>query len=172
MDAEFEQRWRNSRDPFDGLTVTLSDYIPLALFQPALVAVVERLYAYRPNTRLFRLMDWHEHDGIILEAELSSWRELRSLAALKESLAACFRWGDTYVREGFFPAERDYYLRFYVPDPCNNPHYEPHLVHSGILDVTCQHPLSTNIAEALIAAGVFNVETVPAKPFFDGRYSG
>src|SRR5689334_22058611 len=108
MDAEFERRWRNSLPPFDGLTVTLQDYLPLPLYRQVLFAIVERLYAYSADASLFRLLDWYEHDGFVKEAQPPSRQELRSLIASEGSLIDCFREGDSYVREGFFPAGRDY----------------------------------------------------------------
>jgi hypothetical protein len=140
-----------------------------------LVSVVERLFVYRPDADLYRLLDWHEHDGYINAATSCDWEELRSLVTSAERLEARFRLGDTYVREGFFPAERDFYLRFYVPDAYDNPFYQhddPDLVPYGTLDVTGPESLITPIAEAMEAVAGSNVEVMSAKEFFDRSYSG
>jgi len=168
MDAEFEQRWHSNLPPFDGLTVTLIDYIPLPLLQQSLIVVVDRLNSYQPDACLFRLLDWHTHDGFVLEAQPSSWQALRALAASEASLTACFYGGDTRVHEGFFPEERDWYLRFYVISPSE----DSCLLQKGIFDLTCSQPLATTICKAFRTAGLSTLQTHPAKAFFDAQYKG
>ena len=171
MNAELDRLWRNGQSPFDGLTVTLNDYIPLPLFQQALVAIVERLYAYRPEASLFHNMDWHEHDGFINESQPISWAELRDRIASIRNLQDRFYLADTYVRDGIFPAERDYLLRYYVDFPDATP-WEPTPLPTGIIDVTCQRPLALQIESAMQTVGVSNLDILPAKAFFDSRYAG
>ncbi|MCW3054785.1 MAG: hypothetical protein JWN14_3955 [Chthonomonadales bacterium] len=171
MDAELDRRWRESQPPFDGLTITLKDYIPLPLFQKALVAVVERLYTYRPEASLCHNMDWHEHDGFISESQPIPWKQLRDLVASIENIQDRFYLADTYVRDGIFPAERDYLLRYYVDFPDATP-WEPTPLPTGIMDVTCQRPLTLQLKDVLQATGVSNLEILPAKAFFDTRYTG
>jgi len=171
MDAEFDRRWRESQPPFDGLTVTLNDYLPLPLFQKALVAVVERLYTYRPEAALFHMMDWHEHDGFIIEAHPYPWEKLRALVASMENIQDRFYLADTYVRDGIFPTDRNYLLRYYVDFPDATP-WEPTPLPAGIMDVTCQRPLALQIADVMRTAGISNPEILPAKVFFDSRYAG
>jgi hypothetical protein len=175
MDAEFERRRHKCLPPFDGVTLTLPDYVSLPLLQPILSIVVEWLFAYRPDAPLYRLLDWHEHDGYITEASPSSWQELRLLAASSERLEARFHLGDTYVREGFFPAERDYYLRVYVPDPDDNPLYHPdaaNLIKYGTLDVSGPESLMSAIASAIEAVDDITIEVVPSETFFARSYGG
>jgi hypothetical protein len=175
MDAEFDRRWHNSLPPFDGLTVTLREYVSLPLLQPILVGIVDKLFAYRPNASLSRLLDWYEHDGFINAARPSSWQELRSIVTSPESLVARFHLGDSYVCEGFFPADRDFYLRFYIPDAYDNPFHQfddPDLVHYGIFDVTGPESLVTPIAAAIEICEGCHVDIMLAKLFFNRRYSG
>ncbi len=166
MDAEFEHRWRAAQSPFDGLTVTARDYLPLPLLKQALGIVVACLASHRPDAELFRLRDWHEHDGFVSNASSSSWQDLRALIASEAALAACM--GDTYVREGLFPAERDYYLRLYVPEPWDNPCPYP----CGMFDVTCPRSLAEEIIAAIKTAGICHVEARPAVAFFNESYRG
>ena len=171
MDAELDRLWRDSCPPFDGLTITMNDYLPLLLFQQILAAVVERLYTYRPEASLFHNMDWHEHDGIINESQPTSWKKLRDLVASIENLQDRFYLADTSVRDGIFPAERDYLLRYYVDFPDATP-WEPAPLPTGIIDVTCQRPLALQIESAMQTVGVSNLDILPAKAFFDSRYAG
>ena len=175
MDAEFERRWRSRLPPFDGVTLTLPDYVALPLLQQILHIVVECLFAYRPDAFLYRLLDWHEHDGYVTEASPSSWQELRLLASSSKRLEAQFRRGDTYVREGFFPVERDYYLRFYVPDADDNPLFhedEANHLEYGTLDVSGPQSLVTAIASAIQVVEDIPIEVVSSEGFFAQRYGG
>jgi hypothetical protein len=82
---------------------------------------------------------------------------------------------DTYVRRGYFPAERDYYLRLYVPDAYDNPfheHDDPYLVDYGLFDLTCQCSMAERIAEEIGATRIHGIGLVSAKEFFDRSYSG
>jgi hypothetical protein len=98
----------------------------------------------------------------------------RLLVVSTEGLKAAST-GDTYVRRGYFPAERDYYLRLYVPDAYDNPvheHDDPNLVDNGLFDLTCQCSMAKLIAEEVSAAGLRGIDLVSAKEFFDRSYSG
>jgi len=171
MDAEWDRLWREGLPPFDGRTVTLNGYIPLPLFQQVLAAVVERLYIYRPEASLFHNTDWHEHDGVINESQPISWADLRDRTASIRNLQDRFYLADTYVRDGIFPAERDYLLRYYVDFP-DATLRKPTPLPAGIMDMTCQSPLALQLKDALLTAGVFHLEILPAKTFFDARYAG
>ena len=172
MDIEFDRRWRNGVAPFDGLTITLRDFVSLPLLQPMVLSVVESLFASRPDAPLYHLLDWHEHDGFLTVARPSSWQEVYSLITSEANLVERFRLGDSYVREAFFPGQRDYYLRLYVPGIFDNPfhrHDAPSLVHYGNFDVTGPESIITKIAATLQAGEEGTVEILPAKTFFDHR---
>jgi hypothetical protein len=174
MDAEFEIRWREGRFPFDGTTVALTEYVPLATLREALLIAVGHLRQYRPTSTLWCLDDWHAHDGCVTEAQRTTWQELDALLSSSDGLKAAST-GDTYVCRGYFPVERDYYLRLYVPDVSDNPfhaHDDPNLVEVGLFDLTCQWPMAKRIAEEIGAVGIQVIELVPAKEFFDRSYSG
>jgi hypothetical protein len=174
MDAEFFQRWREGRAPFNGQTVTLKDFVPLATLRIALLQVVQQLQDYRPDAALFRLDDWHEHDGFVKEAEPATWQELDTLLTSEQTLKAAST-GETHVRRGYFPAERDYYLRLYVPGAYDNPfhaHDDPDLVDYGSFDVTCPEPLMRQIVIAVESAGRIDLEVIATQAFFDRGYGG
>ncbi len=173
MDSEFDRRWRAAQAPFDGVTVVMDKLVALPVLRRALIAVVGVLHAHRPGEPLFRLQDWHDHDGFVTKAHPSSWLELRSLLDSDDALAGASA-GETHVRTAFFPQGRDFLLRVYVPDVYDNPyhaHDDPRLVHYGLFDVTCQWPLALALREA--AQGAWIAALVrPAKAFFDTNYSG
>jgi hypothetical protein len=173
MDSEFDMRWRQAEAPFDGVTIFLTDFVPLSALRPMLIAVVNVLHAYCPHSHLFRLEDWHEHDGYVKEATPTTWQELQAALASVDALQR-ESMGDTYVRTAWFPQERDFLLRFYIPDIYDNPYFDhddPHLVHHGIFDVTVQEPLASQVQAAAQEAGAV-INSMPAKAFFDRNYSG
>jgi hypothetical protein len=174
MDQEFERRWRHRLPPFDGVTLSPPDLLPLPALRPGLSAIVEVLQRRWPNTRLFTLHDWHEHDGYVTVAQPSSWEVLRGFLASDEALATCSA-GDTYVSVGFFPEDRGFYLRIYVPHDSDNPYYaadDPHLLPFVTYDVTCGGAVAAAVVQAIEMAGESAVERDPAAEYFDRGYSG
>ncbi len=174
MDHVMEQRWRNRLPPFDGVTVHPQEFLPLRGLRRVLSAVFSCLHACRPDSQLYTLYDWHEHDGILLEAKATSWKAIRSLLASDETLLAASA-GDTYVRIGFFPEERDFYWRIYIPAEYDHPDYSadnPHPSPCGDFDVTCAEPLARQVRQAVERAGSVMLEMEPAAAFFDRNYSG
>jgi hypothetical protein len=139
-----------------------------------LIPLVRLLSEHHPKARLFRLLDWHEHDGFIKESVPASWQELRSLLGSEDTLRRASA-GDTHVRTAFFPEGREFLLRLYVPDISDNPfhaHDDPHLAHYGVFDVTSHETLALEARNAAREAGNAIIQTMPAKTFFDRNYSG
>jgi hypothetical protein len=165
MDDEFNQRWQRAESPFDGVTLFLADYVPLAALRTALTAVVTALHARYPHSRMFQLHDWHEHDGFVLEATPTTWDEIRAALASDGALERTCT-DDSYVRTAWFPEERDFLLRFHVRDLD-----DPSPVHHGIFDVTAREPLASRLREAVAEAGT-ELSVLPAKAFFDRKYRG
>lgn len=174
MDAEMERRWRGGLPPFDGVTVTLEDHVPLPVLRRLLLPVFDVLQARYSHAALFTFHDWHEHDGCGLDSKPGSWEELRAILASDEALASSYA-RDTYVRTGFLPAGREFYLRLYVPSAGDNPHYardDPDLVTVGTFDVTCAPDLAMELVAAMEEIGGATLRLAPAREFFDARYSG
>jgi hypothetical protein len=174
MDIEFERRWRHGLPPFDGATLYSPEGIPLPALRSALQMVVAHLQPLYSQARMFRLSDWHEHDGILLEAKPSSWEEINLMLASEKAFYA-FSEGDTYVRSAFFPEERDFYLRVYIPDDWDNPFYahdDPKLIRYGEWDISCTEVLASRLTIALQQEETRLLTKQPAKEYFDSRYSG
>jgi hypothetical protein len=174
MDAAFEHLWRQGLPPFDGVTLYSPEFLPLSALRKALQVIITHLQTLRPQARLFRLSDWHEHDGFVTTARPSSWEEMQALLASEERLYASSE-GDTYVRTAFFPDERDFYLRLYVEEDYDNPLHAQNasdFIRCGTWDITCEEPLAAQLSEVLQreAAGVVNKQS--AKEYFDSGYIG
>lgn len=86
MDSEFDMRWRQAEAPFDGMTISLTDFVPLSTLRSMLIVAVSVLHAHCPHAPLFRLEDWHEHDGYVKEATPTTWQELQAALASMEAL--------------------------------------------------------------------------------------
>ncbi len=170
MDSEFNQRWRAALAPFDGVTIFLEEYAPLSDLRRVLAVVVDCLHTYSPAARLFRMLDWHEHDGYVTEAVPATWQELLAITASEDALKAASM-GDSYVRTAFYPEQRDFLLRFYVPDTSDSPfpaHDDRYLAHYGIFDLTCQERLAIQVRKIVQEEANLALKTMPAKAFFDG----
>ena len=175
MDQIFDMRRRYASPPFDGSTLVLHNFAPLPSFQKIVAIVAERLHKDNSESELFKLEDWHEHDGFQSDPSPTNWQELLTLVGSEENLREA-RAGDALVRTCFFPLERDWYLRLYIPDIYDNPFGsngdEIKLVDCGIFDLSASEStlkeLETTLNESLGAG----VERVPAKEFFDRSYAG
>ena len=173
MDAELEQRWRAGMAPFDGVTLFVAEILRPPALRLALLAVIGRLKVVFPEARLFRLKDWHQHDGYVTRAEPTRWEELESWCATEETLYAA-QAGDTYVRVGVFPEDRTFYFRFYVEEHTSFGPQKGLSYHEGDgdFDLTGSPDLVEAVAAALRERGMGGLETAPAREFFDARYAG
>ncbi len=111
MDGIFDERWRVGAPPFSGQTLE-AEYLPGPRLRMALAAAVRVLERDRPGP-LWKLFDWHEHDGYRTSPARTSWAELRAALASDETLFA-YATDDTFVRVGIFPDDRVWYFRFCV----------------------------------------------------------
>ncbi len=174
MDAEMDRRRRAVLPPFDGLTV-YSHCLPVVPLREALASIVDDLHARSASSRLIECHDWHEHDGAVTPSWSSSWADLRSWVRSDEGLGKRAA-SDDYVRTGFAPEERDWYLRIYVLSDCDflwnlwDTELAATSVPLGMFDVTCEPRLSAHLLGLAHGAGAEDVSAVPAASFFDSRY--
>ncbi len=169
MDEEFDRRWRGGLPPFDGVTLYQDDVVRLSVLRPVFIVVVEMLSARCDSDDLFRVHDWHEHDGFIAIPEPSSWRELQVILESDQALRASST-RDTYVSTGYFPPDRSFYLRIYIPDDSDLP--PDYSVNQGLFDVTCDEVLAGGILQAARQAAPVEIHQEPARLHFDRRYRG
>ena len=169
MDQEFEHRWRTGSHPFDGVILRLPDMLPLDVLRRVLLRVVSDLQQGQTDTQLYTLYDWHEHDGIMTAPRLTPWEKPTTLPSSDATLFAA-RSGDTYVRVAFFTEERDFYLRFYIPDQYDLPDDRTGLW--GEFDLTGSQALVDRIQVVAEQSGAVGVTQEPANSYFDRTYSG
>jgi len=184
MDTHTEQLWRDTRPPFDGLTLWTP---PLAIadLREALTAIVDVLEAYAERPALQTAEDWHEHDGYILEAYAerpalqtaedwhehdgyismayeATWDQLTGAfsgdAALRRSIP-----GDSMVRRAWRPQDDLFYLRWLV--------YEDEEPEVGDADLTASRAIVDAVARQLAGIGL-DVEIGHARDFFAERWAG
>lgn len=157
MDAEMDRRWRANEPPFDGVRLAPDALLPVADLSAAITVVTDHLSrSMSPDSRLWFVEDWHEHDGYVKKAEPASWQMIREWSK-RENL----RPGDTYVRAAFFPDSRSFYFRYYVADE------EPGEAMEGEFDLTGPKPLIDSTALALAEAGYHALTIESAKLYFD-----
>lgn len=152
--------------PFDGLTIAApDDWLRAPLAWQAVSAILHWLHARDAKASVFRIEDWHEHDGYVNTAAPTSWDALLAMCASTESLVNSGS-DDTYVRIGVFPERRDWYFRFCVE-------YESeevgHVIH---FDFTSDHPLAMEL-KAMLESKVFGDCVVEnASQYFGTSWGG
>jgi hypothetical protein len=169
MDAEFERRWRARLHPFNGIILRHEALVPLPALRQALTAVVDCLQQRCGTASLWTLRDWHEHDGYVATPRETGWPELWSILASDKALSAA-QAGDTYVRIAFFPEDRNFYLRFYIPDENELP--DDVTGWHGMFDITGDPALADYLEAAIRAAALDPLIRESAADYFDRTYSG
>ena len=169
MTPDLHQRWIKGEHPFDGLTLSIAsdDLVPLPALLHVLRLLVEELEKMYGDRPLQTAADWHEHDGCIMEAEPSSWDELRSWLVSLDALTAAGH-GDADVRTAILPEDAEFYLRFYVPWECDNDYPE----RRGDFDLTAGSELAGSLAAMLETKTDLPLTVESAKQFFGGSCSG
>lgn len=157
MDEALERAWRSVTSPFDGLTWRTAD-APVKTLAPLLTQLVESLRVRFGERRLWRVEDWHAHDGWVTERCPSSWDELLELCRSEDALIARAAL-DEFVALGFYTEPPALLLRIEVEE-----HAEPGHERMGAFDVTL--PASdAALCEAL--PHELSVRRIDAKPYFD-----
>jgi hypothetical protein len=169
MDQEMERRWRTGLPPFDGLILHQADLVPLSRLRLVLIDVVEILSRDREAEGLAKVADWHEHDGFVALPERSSWQELRSILVSGDTLFASGT-GETYVSTGYFPTDRAFYFRIYIPDEYDLP--RDCTEKQGQFDLTCGEAMAERVLNAVEQTSSVRLIKTPAKPYFDRTWRG
>lgn len=163
MDSEFEERWNEVAEPFNGVTIYNNYYddLPVSRLKVIVPAIVEELYLQYAESRLLLIEDWHNHDGFCKESEESSWPDLRNAFL---SVRAMFNShsNEYEVYNLWFPQGREFILRTVVD----------HDNFTGSYNVTGSKELINKICQAVKKAGDNNAVVEPAKQYFDRMYGG
>ena len=113
MNEELERRWRSDTLPFDGHTLATEDGVPALDVRRFLIKAIECLEPIHGSSKLYKIDDWHEHDGFVTSATPVTWSELRSWLASDQRLFIA-RSGEVDVYVGIYPEDYSFYLRFYL----------------------------------------------------------
>ena len=116
MDADLIARWRARRQPFAGSVLVLPwPGVSLADLRQMLSRIVAVLETSDGRAPLETLEDWHEHDGYPFASKACRWQDLHvALSSNADFLQ--LRPGDTFVRRGYLPQKRTWYLRIWFDD--------------------------------------------------------
>ena len=176
MDRELERRRRASEPPFGGTTLYTANFLSVYDLRRILSPVVLLLRTDFGEEQLWRLADWHEHDGYLNTAESTAWSSLFAMVESDDALQSGAAQPDTYVRTAFFPSGYAFLLRLYIPAPEDTPFASldgPDPIPGGVFDLSGNDTLISRVTTAVIGAadgGVLRTET--ASGFFDSSYSG
>jgi hypothetical protein len=122
MNNELFSRWQQGRPPFHASTLCCKNILPLRDVRRAVQQIVEVLKPRYENSMLWRLRDWHEHDGFVLDAVASTWIDLEMLLA-SDDLFYQSRAGDDGVRVAWYPSHVSFLLRYYLDEENNDPNW-------------------------------------------------
>ena len=162
MNRSLTDRWKAGQAPFDGVTLSVSEPLPISDLSAPLTSSVTELFRCYGEENLSKIRDWHEHDGFINDSTPSSWNELQTFVASPAALAtACT--GETYVSLGFFPRSYSFYFRIYVVENDEPTHAATH----ATFDLTCKREVVDLLQISLDQKLCLSSE--PAKTYFDRR---
>lgn len=157
MDEPLERAWRSATSPFDGITWRTAD-APVKTLAPLLTQLVASLRARFGERRLWRVEDWHAHDGWVTERRASNWDELHEVCRSEDALIA-HAGLDDLVALAFYTEPPALLVRIEVED-----HAEAGHERMGAFDVTL--PTSdAALCEALPRE--LSVRRIDAKQYFD-----
>lgn len=162
MDETLESAWRSETCPFDGLTLRVAD-VPVSSLAPLLTELVAGLRLRLGAGQLWRVEDWHAHDGWVKERRSSSWAELVELCRSPEALIASAALDD-HVALALYTEPLALLLRIEVEE-----FPEPGRERLGAFDVTLPNSAVQFLDRALRERVV---ERSPAKAYFDQIYAG
>ena len=155
-------RWRTSSPPFDGVTLHLPSPVALTDLRLSLEGIVNVLAWRYGRTPLYQFTDWHQHDGFLTRSTASNWDDLRSRLSSDHAFRSVCPY-ELGLRTAFFAKEREFLLRICLSEAYDNPDTFYH----GVFDITCHEALAQRLVEAASPIRPADLQTVPAKAFFD-----
>ena len=165
MDVILEPLWQSGEKPFHGKTAFPMNDV---FVRDAIIAIpwaLDHIAQHYPANQLFALDDWHEHDGFISCAKLTTLEELRQQVATPESYVLSHS-DDVAVYRAIYPDSRDFLLRYSLWDAESSDQdaadREVHWTFTGY---------GQDIAEMMKRWASYNIETVPSAKYFQERHA-
>ena len=162
MDETLERAWRSETCPFDGITLRVQD-MPVSSLAPLLTELVANLRLRFGEGQLWRVEDWHAHDGWVKDRRSSNWAQLAELCRSAEALIASAAL-DEHVALAFYTEPPAVLLRIEVEE-----YPEPGRERLGAFDLTLPRSEQSHVDPLL---GDRGCERSPAKSYFDATYAG
>ena len=154
--------------PFDGDCLHCDDQIELCQLRTLLTEIVNLVSANSSETSLYRLDDWHEHDGIITERTVVDWDSIDKIHVSDDSLYES-RHGDSYVNWAHYPDDCSFLIRFDLLDADEAPKY-PGIW--GYCDLCAASSLIQTVKFAAPDSIGSKLAITNAKDYFDQHYAG
>jgi hypothetical protein len=167
MDQVLYNQWKSQGLPYNGVTLSFSDLIPLDNLVPLIQDVITLLKDLTIDTELYAHSDWHEHDGYITSSQIIDWEAVFRISQSGEALYEN-RPGDTYVRWAIYPSDLSFLLRIHILDEDEDELYPGRW---GDFDITSDISLIDKIQETLSSPDS-SLTIEPAMTFFDRRFAG
>jgi hypothetical protein len=168
MNHELFARWKQGQPPYDGTTLYADPYLPVSDVRCAVQEIVKVPKPRYGDCALWKLRDWYEHDGFILDAEVSTWAELEIVLVSDDTFYES-RAGDEYMRVTWYPTSASFLLRYYPDEEDNDPDYPGRW---GDFDFSGPTDLIAAIQQQLPVTLRAELLTEPTRRYFDQRYGG
>ena len=166
MTPELHERWRKSLPPFDG-SAAIAD---LEQGIGTLCEIIAFLLAELSNQfpTIYAFEDWHEHDGFVCDARLTSWQHVADATKNPQSIYQS-RHLDFEVSRGLHPPSLEWVLRYNIDDEDPS---DPATAWCAI-DFSCT-PTSeaARLIDRLKQLWPDKMDVVCAKQHFDEAYGG
>lgn len=175
MDLELNRRWRERESPFKGVTLTHHRYVSVTTARNCILSMAHILRVDEQREGLYRLDDWHEHDGCLTEPLSLSWPQMVTELSSDQAIESICS-DDSYVRLGYFRSQCDFYMRIHVAR--NGEIVAGHARYAGgshaeaLLDITCSHDMANAVAAIMETSGIAPICRSNAAEFFVLTYRG
>ena len=110
MTPELEDAWRAGKTPFNGVTISPTDAVPLAQLTMLMPALLRELRLAFGDAKLLTFECWHEHDGYLHNPK-SSTLEVWERHCATENALYSYRSGEFAVFRSVYDSERRFLLR-------------------------------------------------------------
>lgn len=173
MDSSLFKRWQQQEPPFNQMVLYPQNPLSLPQFNMILFILIDELKAIMSDTPLFHFLDWHEHDGWIIEATPANWDIVSEYAtkllfpiAIEEAYT-----DDVDVYHAYYPEDFSFLLR--VDTFSEEDGYEvPWDGAFGRFDFTASLHLVSRIRVRLETKMHLDFMIEPAQSYFDRTYAG
>ena len=167
MDFALDNAWQEGKPPFHFQTLVIS--LPnIGNFLYLLRIIADHINVYINSSDLRIALDWHSHDGYIIEGQYISFLNFCDIISSEEKIRDTVS-DDTYVYVAIFPSDLEFLLRFRIE---NLAIVDGEKIEAFELDFSGYGNDLQEISKKIFHLPAIQRKTVNAKEYFRETYSG